>query len=148
MIVYLISAGIVTCLSLVGFVALRIRGNRIRSSTHDPRVVEQQAKVNAPWEVVSPKIRAALDKIASEATSFDASQGAYIARTPANLRTWGQFVQVSQGAEKGEQCTLICKSWPTRDLQTIDSGAGGRKAIRAFLRQLSGDNPDFEVGAN
>ena len=52
-------------------------------------------------------------------------------RTPANLRTWGQYLQVDIKSQ-GDSWKVTLKSWPARDRQTLETHAGGRKSIAKF----------------
>jgi len=130
---FIIGWVITTALAVVGFILLRIRGTRIRSMDPDPRIVRRLVSVGAAEPVAIDAARDALRR--AVATSVVVHDHALTAKTGPSLRTWGQVVQIEFGA--GSQLTqLDISTWPSRDLQTLDTHAGGVKTIHRFLKEL------------
>jgi hypothetical protein len=95
---------IITALAVVGFILLRIRGNRIRSMDPDPRIVRRLVSVDAAEPVAIDAAREALRR--AGATSVVVHDHALTAKTGPSLRTWGQVVQIEFG-EADPQLTQL-----------------------------------------
>lgn len=131
-----IALAITAPLTVVGLVLLRRRGDRIRASEHDPRVVSHTIEIQFLGS------RDDLLELLSETSWFVGSDvsiheggGGLTLRTPANLRTWGQYLQIDV-ARREDSWQLTLESWPSRNRQTIDTRTGGKKAIAKFEKAL------------
>lgn len=128
--------GLAAC--LVVFTLLRRRGDRIRSQDPDPRIVSGSAIVafaGSEHDLLQLLARSVVI-MGGQVVSTSDEHGRLVGRTPANLRTWGQELAVSV-TPSGDAWKLSIQTWPSRDRQTLDTKAGGRMAIKKFLKVIT-----------
>jgi hypothetical protein len=109
----------------------------------NPRTVRRSVTIEADWRTAAEATKEALHKMGAKSVVLEGH--VITAKTGATLRTWGQFVQGDFKEASPTQCELDLATWPSRDLQTIDTHAGGRMALKRFITQLREDNPQLRV---
>jgi len=133
----LIGFAVTGFIAVIVFVLLRLRGNRIRSAEADPRVVSETMSVDFGGSAADliDFLRGIASSMKRPGTTIDESSSKLTLQTPPNARTWGQYLQIDIAPQKGSW-KLTLASWPSRDRQTVDTRAGGRKAIDKFEKSL------------
>lgn len=132
-----------TILAVVVFTLLRLRGNRIRSAEPDPRIVSTTISIGSPLTAGVEAARSALLGIGATQVGVDGTR--VTADTGPGLRTWGQRVQIDVVEATPRVSRLEISTWPSRDLQTLDTHAGGRKVIRRVTNELRHAYPELSL---
>lgn len=134
-----------TVLAVIVFALLRVRGNRIRSTEPDPRIVTATLSIESPLVLGIEAARTALLGIGATQVQVDGTT--ITANTGPGLRTWGQRIKIDVVELAPSASRLEISTWPSRDLQTLNTHAGGRKIIRRVTSELRQAYPNLALEA-
>jgi hypothetical protein len=134
-----------TILAVIVFALLRVRGKRIRSTDPDPRIVSTTVSIESSLAAGIEAARTALFGIGATQVRVDGTT--ITANTGPGLRTWGQRIQIDVVELAPRASRIEISTWPSRDLQTLDTHAGGRKIIRRVTSELRQAYPNLALEA-
>jgi hypothetical protein len=140
----LIALAVTTLLAIIAFVALKVRGNRIRALEEDPRIARAVVIVGADSIRTRELMDEALRRLDVLRSRYDEDSDRLTFRTGMSWRSWWQVTQVTVTELPSGDCELHMSS-STSNTQTIGALSAGMALIKKFVEALQHVAPDVPL---
>jgi hypothetical protein len=141
---FLVAFLIMALLSLLGITVVRVRASKRHLDPEDPLVRSGTWTLDRGAGFALNMAIAAMKSMGGRDVIIDEENVRACAELGMSWRSYGQRLEVSVRPVDEDHSSIEARTWPSKDRQVVDGGAG-RVALAKFVEKLKSVYPDVEV---